>query len=153
MDMIALGGFLAFCFLAAQIGSWFTASHVEGWYASLRKPNWTPPNWLFGYVWSVLYASMAIAAWLIWRRGGGWGRELWLFTAQLALNVAWSAIFFGLRSPAAAFVEIVILWAAILITMISFWRIYAVAGQLMVPYLGWVSFAAALNFAIWRMNP
>ncbi|MCS6818269.1 MAG: TspO/MBR family protein [Acidobacteriota bacterium] len=150
-ELIALGIFLGICFAVAGIGSWFTTPQIEGWYASLRKPGWTPPNWVFGPVWSALYTSMAVAAWLVWRRHG-WGWELALFGVQLALNMAWSAIFFGLRNPGAALVEIFALWVMILATMLSFWRISSTAGWLMVPYLGWVSFAAVLNFVIWRMN-
>lgn len=150
-ELASLGVFLAACSMAAGIGSWFTTPRIEGWYALLRKPDWTPPNWVFGPVWSVLYASMAVAAWLVWRRVG-WSRELALFAGQLVLNMAWSAIFFGLRNPAAALAEILALWVMILLTAISFWRVSSVAGWLMVPYLAWVSFAAALNFAIWRMN-
>jgi tryptophan-rich sensory protein len=94
---------------------------------------------------------MAVAAWLVWRQRG-WRRELALFAGQLVLNMAWSAIFFGARNPAAAFLEILALWVMILATTIFFWRVSSVAGWLMVPYLGWVGFATILNFVIWRMN-
>jgi len=150
-EVIALIGFVGACFVVAAIGSWFTDPRIEGWYASLRKPDWTPPNWVFGPVWTALYVSMAVAAWLVWRQRG-WRRELALFAGQLVLNMAWSAIFFGARNPAAAFLEILALWVMILATTIFFWRVSSVAGWLMVPYLGWVGFATILNFVIWRMN-
>ena len=151
---LGLLGWLALCYGAAALGGLFTASSVQDWYPSLARPAWTPPSWLFGPVWTVLYGLMAVAAWLVWR-GRGWGGArgpLGLFLLQLVLNVLWSLVFFGLRLPGAAFAEIVLLWLAILVTMIAFWRIRGLAGGLLLPYLLWVSFAAALNFALWRMN-
>ncbi len=143
------------CFAAAGVGGRFTASSVGDWYAQLKKPSWTPPNWVFGPVWTALYLAMAVAAWLVWRRVGfgqaGWA--LGLFGVQLALNVLWSALFFGLRSPGAAFADIVALWQAIAATTIFFWRAVPLAGWLMLPYWLWVSFAAVLNLAVWQMNP
>ena len=150
-----LVAFLVVCFGAAALGSYFTTPSIPGWYESLNRPNWTPPNWVFGPVWSLLYLCMALAAWLVWRRLGFQGAwvPLSLFGLQLVLNVAWSVIFFGLRSPGWAFMEILSLAAAILATLVAFWVVTVWAGLLMVPYLMWVAFAAALNFAIWRMNP
>ena len=132
----------------------FTARSVGDWYAGLNKPSWTPPSAVFAPVWSALYVMMGVAAWLVWRRGGltAVAVPLALFGIQLALNVAWSAIFFGLRRPGWAFVEIVALWALILATVIAFRRISPTAGYLLLPYLAWVTFAAALNLAIWRAN-
>jgi len=149
-----LGGALVICFGAAGLGSLLTEPSIGGWYAALRKPSWTPPNWLFGPVWSALYLAMAIAAWLVWRRAGVSATKLalTLFALQLVLNVGWSAIFFALHIPGFAFVEIVILWLLILVTAVSFWPVSQAAGWLMVPYLSWVAFAAALNCAIWRLN-
>jgi len=154
-QVIGLALSVAVCFAAAGLGSLFTRPAIEGWYASLPKPSWTPPNWVFGPVWTVLYLSMAIAAWLVWRRGGFPGAKLplALFAAQLALNVAWSGLFFGLRTPGAALAEIVLLWLFILATAIAFWPISRVAAWLMLPYLLWVTYAAGLNYSIWRLNP
>jgi benzodiazapine receptor len=145
---------VALCFAAAGLGSLFTRPAIEGWYASLHKPSWTPPNWLFGPVWTALYLVMAIAVWLVWRRAGFSGARLALalFATQLALNVAWTGIFFGLRAPGAAFAEIVFLWLFILATAIAFWPISRAAAWLMLPYLLWVAYAAGLNFSIWRLN-
>jgi benzodiazapine receptor len=153
-QVVGLALSVALCFAAAGLGSLFTRPAIEGWYASLPKPSWTPPNWVFGPVWSALYLSMAIAAWLVWRRGGFPGAKLplALFAAQLALNVAWTVVFFGLRTPGAAFAEIVFLWLFILATAIAFWPISRVAAWLMLPYLLWVTYAAGLNFSIWRLN-
>jgi tryptophan-rich sensory protein len=144
---------LAFCFASAGIGSCFTTPRIPGWYAALAKPWWTPPNWVFGPVWSVLYAMMGVGAWLVWRRGGPEIRlALTLFAVQLALNVAWSGLFFALRLPGAASAEILLLWLVIGATTVCFGRISTAAGLLMVPYFAWVGFAAILNLAIWRLN-
>jgi tryptophan-rich sensory protein len=153
-SFLGLVVWLAVCFGAAAIGSLFTGASVGSWYQSLKRPAWTPPNWLFGPVWTLLYAMMAVAAWLVWRRAGlaAAALPIALFALQLAFNVGWSALFFGLHRPGPAFAEIVALWALILATLLTFWRVSAPAGALLVPYLLWVTFAACLNFAIWRMN-
>lgn len=153
-SIIGLGISIGLCFGAAFVGSIFTTAAIPGWYAALSKPSWTPPAWMFGPVWSILYLMMAMAAWLVWRQAGlrAAVRPLTLFLVQLALNASWSILFFGLRIPGAAFAEILVLWLAILATMIAFWRSTPTAGYLLVPYLVWVTFAAGLNFAIWRMN-
>lgn len=146
--------FLAASFAAAAVGGIATASGVRDWYPTLNKPSWTPPSWLFGPVWTVLYACIAIAGFLAWRKAG-YGGARWamlLFALQLILNAAWSWLFFGLRQPGWALAEIVLLWAAILATTVAFFRISAPAGLLFVPYLLWVTFAAVLNGAIWRLN-
>lgn len=142
------------CFAAAAIGAAFTSPNVPGWYENLNKPPWTPPSWVFGPVWSLLYLLMGISAWLVWRRTGLGAAvlPLTLFGIQLLLNVAWSVLFFGLRSPGAALIDIVLLWFAILATVIAFWWRSAPAAWLMLPYLAWVSFAVALNLAIWNLN-
>ena len=140
------------CLGAAGLGSLLTTAALRPWYADLRKPSWTPPNWLFGLVWTILFLAMAIAAWLVWRKVGPTAAPMQLFLLQLLLNVAWSALFFGLRSPGLAFAEIVMLWVAILATSIEFWRAVPAAGWLFLPYLIWVSYATALNFSIWRLN-
>ncbi len=141
-------------FAVGAVGSVATAGAVSGWYAELQKPAWTPPSWVFGPVWSALYLMMAFAAWAVWRREGWPGARLplALFAVQLVLNGAWSPVFFGARAIGPAFVLIVVLWCAILATLVLFWRVLAGAGALLVPYLAWVSYAAALNFALWRLN-
>ncbi len=150
---LALLVWIGVCFVAASLGSLFTARSVGTWYLGLAKPPWTPPSSVFGPVWSFLYLLMGVAAWLVWRKAGpGAPVALALFGGQLALNVAWSALFFGLRSPGAAFADIILLWTLILATLLAFWRVTPAAAYLLVPYQAWVTFAAALNFAIWRMN-
>ena len=144
-------GWFVVCFAAAGVGSMF----VPGtWYQSLVKPAWTPPSWLFGPVWTLLYGMMAAAAWLVWKRHGFSGAlvPLAVFVVQLVLNAIWSWLFFGLHRPGLAFAEIVLLWLAIGATLVLFWRIERPAGTLLVPYLAWVSFAAVLNLALWRLN-
>jgi translocator protein len=151
---VGLAVALVVCFAAAGVGSVVTAPAIPVWYAGLNKPAWTPPNWLFGPVWTLLYFAMAVAAWLVWRaRGfGGAAVPLGLFALQLALNPLWSFLFFGLRSPGAALFEIVLLWLSILATALAFRRASATAALLLLPYLLWVTYAAALNFQIWRAN-
>lgn len=153
-DVAMLLAFLGLCFAAAALGAWFNAGAVDNWYPSLRKPTWTPPAWLFGPVWTVLYLCMAVAAWLVWRRAERPERRtaLILFAIQLVLNVAWSGLFFGLGRPGLAFAEILVLWGAIAATLWAFGRVSTPAAWLFVPYLAWVSFAAALNGSIWWMN-
>jgi translocator protein len=145
---------LVVCFAAAGVGGAVTTPKIGNWYATLAKPSWNPPDWIFGPVWSALYFGMAVAAWLVWRQGGFSGAKvpLTLFSVQLALNVVWSCLFFGLRSPGLAFLEVVFLWAAIVATMVMFWQRSMIAGILFVPYLAWVSFASVLNCVIWRLN-
>jgi translocator protein len=150
-QLISLAVWLVVSFAAAGVGSLFTPGE---WYAHLQKPAWTPPGYLFGPVWTVLYALMGTAAWLIWIRFGLAGARiaLTLFILQLILNAMWSWIFFGLHNPGMAFFEILLLWVAILATVIAFWHKRIDAGALLLPYLAWVSFAAVLNYAIWRLN-
>lgn len=142
------------CFGAAAIGGAFTATALPDWYSGLAKPAWTPPNAVFGPVWSVLYLLMGISAWMVWRSGPRREavRPLAVFGLQLLLNAAWSGLFFGWRSPAAALADIVLLWGAIAATIVLFRRRSPPAALLMLPCLAWVTFAAALNLAIWRMN-
>ena len=150
-EWAVLALFFVACFAVAGLGSLATNPEIPTWYAKLKKPSWTPPNWLFGPVWSVLYAAMAIAGWMVWKREG-WRVALTFFAAQLALNLAWSFVFFKFHNTGLAFAEIVLLWVAILATAISFAPISKVAAALFVPYLIWVTYAAALNFSIWRLN-
>ena len=151
---IALVIAVVVCFAAAGIGSLYTTPAIPVWYASLQKPAWTPPAWAFGPVWTLLYMMMAVAVWLVWRERGFAGARLalTLFGVQLVLNALWSVLFFGRRNPGAALVEMAFLWAAIFATMSAFWQIRQAAGWLFVPYLWWVTFAALLNYKIWRLN-
>jgi tryptophan-rich sensory protein len=145
---------IAICFAAAGLGSLATTPKIPNWYADLAKPSWNPPAWIFGPVWTTLYLFMAIAAWLVWRQGGFRNARgpLLLFGVQLVLNTLWSFLFFGLQNPGAAAIEIVVLWVAILATLLAFAKRSTTAASLLAPYLAWVSFAAVLNFTIWRMN-
>jgi tryptophan-rich sensory protein len=122
------------------------------WYAALRKPPLTPPDWIFAPVWTLLYLGIALAGWLVARSGRRARRALWLWTAQLALNALWSAIFFGLQRPGLAMLEIFILLAFVVMTTTSFLRIHRLAGRLLLPYAAWVAFAAYLNAGIWVLN-
>jgi benzodiazapine receptor len=150
--ILGLFAWLLVCFAAAAAGAVFMPGD---WYASLTKPSWNPPGWIFGPVWTALYAMMAVAAWLIWKRGGfaAQHRLLSLFLVQLVLNALWTPLFFGLRQPGLAFAEILLLCAAILATLMAFRPVSRTAAWLLVPYLAWVSFAAVLNGTIWRLNP
>lgn len=149
-----LAVWLAVAFVAAALGG---AASIEAgpFYAGLARPEWAPPAALFGPVWTVLYLLMGVAAWLVWRVGGFAAARtaLALFLVQLAFNALWSWLFFGWQLGALAFVDILLLWALIVATLIAFWRLRPLAGALLVPYLLWVSFAAALNYAVWRLNP
>lgn len=147
--VLALAAVLA----VAGVAGFLTGLSVGEWYPRLRRPSWAPPNSVFGPVWTALYLSMAVSAWLAWRKlPFHGGRPLALFAVQLLLNGAWSGIFFGLRRPDLAFAEIALLWVAVAATAWSFRRVSRAAAILLVPYLLWVGFAAALNFAIWRLN-
>jgi translocator protein len=148
---LVLAGFIALCLLVGGGGSYATMQSVAEWYPTLVKPSWTPPAWLFGPVWTTLFVMMAIAAWLVWKAGNSKG-ALILFGAQLALNMAWSFLFFGARSPGLGLIDIVLLWLAIAATIFAFAMRSRVAAFLMVPYLMWVSFATALNAAIFMLN-
>lgn len=153
-DLAALAVCVLICFAAAGIGSLWTSASVGTWYQQIERPSWTPPDSLFGPVWTALYLMMAFALWLVWRERGVRGAPgaMAAFAAQLVLNTAWSGIFFGLRMPALAFAELLLLWLAIAVTIVLFWRVRPLAAALLVPYIAWVSFAGALNFAIWRLN-
>ena len=140
---------------AGLLGTLFTASAIPTWYAGLEKPFFNPPSWLFGPVWTTLYILMGISAYLIWKNGLGLKnvREaLLVFCIQLGLNALWSPIFFGLKLPGIAFVEIIALWAMVTAFMILSHRISKIAGWILAPYAIWVSFALILNYAIWYLN-
>ncbi|MFH0869632.1 MAG: TspO/MBR family protein [archaeon] len=138
------------CLLAGAVGSLFTTPAIPVWYASLAKPVFNPPSWLFGPVWTLLFIMMGIAFYLVWRKEEGGAMKA--FMAQLVLNVIWSVIFFGFRNPSWALVEIIVLWVMILVTMMKFFKVDRKAGYLLVPYLLWVSFATILNVAIVVLN-
>jgi translocator protein len=148
-------GSIAACQAVGGLGGIWTAKGVREWYPTLEKPSFNPPNWLFAPVWSLLYALMGASAWLTWRHGNE--REaktaIRLFSIQLALNTLWSFVFFRLRSPRWASLEIVVLWGAIAMTLVAIWKISRLAGILFLPYLLWTSFAVLLNFRLWRLNP
>ena len=153
-DSLGFIAFLVLCLAVAALGGAATASSVGNWYPTLAKPAFNPPNWIFAPVWTALYFMMAVAGWGVWRRDG-LRRARWaltLFALQLALNLAWSILFFGMHSIGAALIEIVVLLLAILATALAFWRRDRAAGMLFVPYAAWVAFAAVLNAAIWRLN-
>ena len=151
---IGLAGWLLGSFAAAAVGG-VASANAGGFYQQLVRPGWAPPPWLFGPVWSVLYLMMGIAAWLVWRDRGFRGARaaLTLFVVQLAANALWTWLFFAWRRGALAFGEILLLWVLIAATIVAFWRVRPLAGALLLPYLLWVTFATALTFAVWRMNP
>lgn len=153
-NVLGLIGWLAVSFAASAVGA-IASIEASSFYSQLAQPAWAPPSWLFGPVWTVLYALMAVAAWLVWRSGGFRSHRiaLGLFLAQLALNSLWSWLFFAWHSGATAFAEILLLWILIVSTLVSFWRVLPPAGILLIPYLIWVSFASALNYALWQLNP
>jgi tryptophan-rich sensory protein len=148
-----LAGWLVLCYAAAAIGAVASANAGE-FYTALNRPDWAPPQWLFGPVWTILYALMAIAAWLVWRAHGFHGARtaLTLFIVQLAANALWTWIFFAWRQGALAFAEILLLWVLIVATALAFRRHSTPAAALLLPYLGWVSFATALTFSTWQLN-
>ncbi len=155
MNIIKLLSSIVICQAAGVIGSLFTTPSIPTWYASIEKPSFTPPNGVFGPVWITLFLLMGIALFLVWREGLGDRRvrgAFIIFMVQLILNVLWSVAFFGMRSPLAGLVVIIVLWAAILLTVINFFGISRVAGALLVPYIAWVSYAAVLNGALYILN-
>ncbi|HEX8835169.1 MAG TPA: TspO/MBR family protein [Abditibacteriaceae bacterium] len=169
-SVYTLFGWLALCYAAAFFGSQFSPSSAgtDVWYASLNKPSWNPPGWVFGPVWGTLYTLMGVAAWLVWKAGkstssggatsgahqarGRTALPLTLFVLQLCANALWSFFFFGLRNPGLAFADICVLQLAIALTIWSFWKVNRLAGMLMLPYIAWVTFASVLNFTLLRMN-
>jgi tryptophan-rich sensory protein len=146
--------FLLVTFAAAAIGSLATFASVKTWYPGLAKPAWTPPSGIFAPVWSALYLAMAVAAWRVWRKQTGPTAYavLRLYGAQLTLNALWSVLFFGLRRPDLALVDIAALWSLLVVALVRFWPVDRIAGVLWTPYVLWVSFASALNASIWMLN-
>jgi tryptophan-rich sensory protein len=154
-DALRLAISILLCQLAGVIGGFFTASSVNTWYATLTKPSFNPPNWLFSPVWITLYVLMGVALFLVWRQGFQTESvkvAMYVFGVQLVLNTLWSILFFGLEMPLLAFIEILVLWGFILITLLKFKKISKLAGYLLLPYLLWVTFAAVLNFFLWSLN-
>ena len=153
-QILGLIGWLVVSFAASAVGA-VASIQAKSFYSQLAQPAWAPPPWLFGPVWTVLYALMAIAAWLVWRSGGFRTNRIALsfFLVQLALNALWSWIFFAWHRGALAFADIVLLWVLIVATLVFFWRVRPLAGALLIPYLLWVSFASVLNYALWQLNP
>ena len=152
--LVALALWIALCAGGGALIGVATQGGNSPWYASLDKPSWTPPGWIFGPVWTTLYTAMGVAAWLVWRQGG-WRQQrlpLTVFLIQLAVNFAWSPLFFGLRQITWALADIVVLWFLIVMTMRLFVRVERPAAWLLAPYLMWVTFATALNAAIAMMN-
>ena len=143
------------CQLAGIIGSIFTTPAITTWYASLKKPSFNPPNWLFGPVWITLFVFMGISLYLVWRKGSDTPlvrNGLLLFGIQLLFNVLWSVAFFGLKSPISGLVVIVVLWITILLTILQFSKVSELATALLIPYIVWVSFAGVLNFSLFILN-
>jgi tryptophan-rich sensory protein len=153
-QVFALLGAALLTFAAGGAGA-IASADAGAFYAELERPSWAPPGWLFGPVWSVLYAAMAVSAWLVWRARGlaGARAALLLFLVQLVANALWSWLFFAWHRGALAFAEVLVLWGLIAATIVAFQRINIVAAVLLYPYLAWTTFAAALTFAIWRLNP
>lgn len=155
IDFIKLIISIVACQAAGVIGSVFTTSSIPTWYAALTKPSFNPPNWVFAPVWTTLFLLMGVSLYLVWQAGFEKPEvkiAIYIFSIQLILNIAWSLLFFGLKIPLIAFIEIIVLWIAILFTIIKFYNISIIASLLLVPYLFWVSFAAVLNFFLWRLN-
>jgi tryptophan-rich sensory protein len=153
-DIAGLFGSVLLVAGAAVLGSIFSYDGASDWYRDLAKPGWTPPSWVFGPAWTTLYILIAVSGWLVWLRRDR--TALWpafaVFLVQLALNALWSLLFFGMRRPGLALVDVVLLLAVILLNVAVFWRLSRLAGLLLVPYLGWTGFATLLNYAIWRLN-
>ncbi len=153
-QILGLAGWLVLVFSTAAIGS-AASVHAASFYGTLVRPPWAPPGTVFGPVWSALYLLMGVAAWLVWREAWTSVRRdaLRLFLVQLALNALWSWLFFAWHQGRWAFVEILVLWGFIVTNLVAFWRVRTLAGVMLLPYLAWVSFATALEFRTWQLNP
>ena len=154
LQLLGLAAWLGITFVAAIIGS-VASINAPAFYGQLTRPAWAPPAWIFGPVWTVLYLSMGVAAWLVWRIGGLLAARtaLLLFVVQLVCNALWSWLFFAWHQGGLAMLDILVLWTLVAATTVAFWRLKPIAGGLLIPYLLWVSFASVLNFAIWQLNP
>lgn len=153
-QVLGLIGWLVVAFAASAIGA-VASVRAASFYRELVQPGWAPPSSVFGPVWTTLYAMMGIAAWLVWREGGlrPNRRALTLFIVQLGFNALWSWLFFAWQQGAMAFADILLLWILVAATIVQFWRVSRLAGALLIPYLLWISFAAALNYSVWQLNP
>lgn len=151
-QVLGLGAWFALTFAAAAVGA-IASIDSAAFYQELQRPDWAPPASLFGPVWTVLYLMMGVAAWRVWREKGELGASLWVFIVQLVLNAAWTWLFLAWQQGQLAFAEIVALWLAIALNAWLFWRVDRIAGLLMLPYLAWVSYAAALSYTLWQLNP
>ena len=153
-QIMGLVGWFIISFAASAVGA-VASVQAKSFYGQLAQPAWAPPPWLFGPVWTVLYALMAVAAWLVWRSGGFRANRiaLSLFLVQLALNAVWSWFFFAWHRGDLALADIILLWVLVVATLLSFWRVRPLAGALLIPYLLWVSFAFVLNYSVWQLNP
>lgn len=152
---LGLVGWLALCFVTAGAGA-VASANAPSFYAALVQPPWSPPGWLFGPVWTVLFTLMAVAAWLVWRAAvppPDRRRALGLFVVQLVANALWSWLFFAWQKGGWAFAEVIVFWLLIAATCAAFWRIRPLAGALLLPYLAWVAFASYLNWVLWQANP
>jgi tryptophan-rich sensory protein len=148
LSWIMLAAFFGLVFLAALVGGRF---RPDAWYDGLAKPAWQPPKWLFAPVWSLLYVMIAVAGWRLWRAGGDVALALWAL--QLGLNAVWSPLFFGWKRLDLALADLTLLWLALVATLVAAGAVDTIATLLLLPYFAWVSFAGALNFAVWRLNP
>lgn len=150
----SLAVIVVLCFAVAALNGAVTATSVNGWYRALEKPPFNPPDWVFAPAWNMLFLLMSLAAWRVWTRApaGARGRALGLFAAQLAANLLWSVLFFGLQAPGWALAELSLLFVLVAWTATAFWRLDRPAGVLLLPYLGWIGFAFALNASLWWLN-
>ncbi len=153
INYLKLIGSIAISNLAGFLGSLSTISSIPTWYAGLQKPSFNPPNWVFGPVWTMLYTLMGISFYLIWTSKSKLkNTAMIIFGIQLLLNAIWSPLFFGLKNPLLAFIDIILMWISIVATIIIFYKIKPMAAYLLIPYILWVSFAALLNFSLWQLN-
>lgn len=153
-QFFGLIGWLLISFAASAVSA-VASIQAQSFYGELTQPSWAPPGWVFGPVWTTLFALMGVAAWLVWREGGFRKNKtsLSLFLVQLVVNALWSWLFFAWHLGAYALIDLIVLWLLIIATLVAFWRVKALAGVLLVPYLLWVSFAGFLNYAVWQLNP
>jgi len=153
-QILGLVGWLVLSFAASAVGA-VASIQAKSFYGQLAQPDWAPPPGVFGPVWTVLYALIGVAAWLVWRSGGFRANRqaLTLFLLQLGFNAIWSWLFFTWRSGVFALADALVLWILVVATLVSFWRLRQLAGALLIPYLLWVSFASALNYSVWQLNP
>jgi translocator protein len=151
-QVMGLVMWMVICYGIAALGGYLTSQGLGQYYQTLAKPTWTPPGYVIGMVWQVLYGLMAVSAWLVWRRTGWYHLGIVLFIVQLLLNLGWSYVFFVMQCPENAFYELSVLWVSILSTAILFWPVSRIATLLLIPYLAWVTFAGYLNYTIWQMN-